>query len=264
MSKILRSFAATRMTAAALLVLTPALCVWADEAPPPPPQNVWTGKGQAGYVASQGNTEAKSANAALDMAYLSGPWLHAFHLDGLYGQSTGITSAERWDTQWQSNYDLTPKLYTFGALRYARDNFSGFQYQASGAVGLGYKFIDSDATKFSAQLGVGYRTLRPEELTKDASGAVIDRTLAPSESSAVVTAGLLYSQALTATTSVSDKLLVESGSSDTLTTNTLALAVKISTKLALSLGYNIQNNSNPPAGLKKLDTLETVNLVYAF
>ena len=129
---------------------------------------------------------------------------------------------------------------------------------------MGYKFINTDATKFSAQLGVGYRSLRPEELTKDASGAVIGRTLEPSDGSAVVTAGLLYSQALTATTTVSDQLLVESGSSDTLTTNTLALAVKISTKLALSVGYNIQNNSNPPAGLKKLDTLETVNLVYAF
>ena len=63
---------------------------------------------------------------------------------------------------------------------------------------------------------------------------------------------------------MSDKLLVESGSNDTLVTNTLALAVKISTKLALSVGYNVQNNSNPPAGLKKLDSLETLNLVYSF
>jgi putative salt-induced outer membrane protein YdiY len=47
-------------------------------------------------------------------------------------------------------------------------------------------------------------------------------------------------------------------------TNTLALAVKISTKLALSVGYNVQDNDNPPGGVKKLDTLETVNLVYAF
>jgi putative salt-induced outer membrane protein len=76
--------------------------------------------------------------------------------------------------------------------------------------------------------------------------------------------GANYSQALTGTTTLTDKLLVESGSNDTLVTNTLALAVKISGKLALSLGYNIQNNSNPRPGLKKLDSLETVNLVYSF
>jgi|SRR5665213_954568 len=194
-----------RVLIVSLSCLAPVVAMCDDAPPPPPPQNVWTGKGQTGYVASQGNTEAKSANAAIDMAYLDGPWLHALHLGGLYGQSTGITSAERWDALWQSNYDITPKLYSFGALRYARDNFSGFQYQASGAAGLGYKFIDTDATKFSAQLGVGYRVLRPEDLTKDASGAVIDRTLEPSQSGAIVTAGLLYSQALSATTTLSDR-----------------------------------------------------------
>ena len=47
-------------------------------------------------------------------------------------------------------------------------------------------------------------------------------------------------------------------------TNTLALTVKMSTKLALSLGYNLQDNTSPPPGLKKVDTLETVNLVYSF
>ena len=84
---------------------------------PPPPQNVWTGKGQAGYTSSSGNSEGKSANAAIDMAYLDDPWKHAFHLGGLYGQSAGIVSAERWDTSWQTNYNLTANLYTFGLLR---------------------------------------------------------------------------------------------------------------------------------------------------
>jgi putative salt-induced outer membrane protein YdiY len=73
-----------------------------------------------------------------------------------------------------------------------------------------------------------------------------------------------YSQALTGTTTLTDKLLVESGSSDTLITNALALAVKVSTKLALSVGYTTIDNTKPPAGLKRIDTLETVNLVYAF
>jgi putative salt-induced outer membrane protein YdiY len=42
------------------------------------------------------------------------------------------------------------------------------------------------------------------------------------------------------------------------------VAVKISTKLSLSVGYTVQDNTAPPAGLKKVDTLETLNLVYAF
>jgi putative salt-induced outer membrane protein len=190
----------------ASLAPIPALC---DEAPPP--ENVWTGKGQAGYVASQGNSEAKSANAAIDMALLEGPWKHAFHLGGLYGQSAGITSAERWDALWQSNYSFSKELFGFGNLRYAHDLFSGFQYQATGSVGAGYKFIDDATTKLDAQLGVGYRRLRPELITKNAAGAVIARTLQDSQSGAVLTGGFNYSDALTDTTTLSNKFLFETG-----------------------------------------------------
>ncbi len=44
----------------------PMACVWADD--PPPPNGVWTGKGQAGFVGSQGNTDAESLNAAIGKA----------------------------------------------------------------------------------------------------------------------------------------------------------------------------------------------------
>jgi putative salt-induced outer membrane protein len=248
---------------ASVSCLAPLMAI-CDPAPAPPPQDVWTGTGQAGYVSTSGNTQSKAANAAIDMGYLDGPWDHMFHLGGLYGQSTGVLSAERWDALWQSNYDLTTDLFTFGSLRYAHDMFSGFDYQATGAVGIGYKFFNTDATKLSVQVGVGYEELRPELITKNDAGAVTDRSLQPSESSAVGTLGVLFSQALSSTTAVSDNLLVNYASIDTLITNKLALTVKMSNKLALSVGYAIQDNTNPPVGLKKLDTLETLNLVYAF
>jgi putative salt-induced outer membrane protein YdiY len=38
----------------------------------------------------------------------------------------------------------------------------------------------------------------------------------------------------------------------------------MSTKLALSVGYAVTDNTNPPAPLKKVDTLTTVNLVFSF
>ncbi|MDE2304709.1 MAG: DUF481 domain-containing protein [Gammaproteobacteria bacterium] len=250
--------------ALALSLLAAALPLRLCAADSPPPQDVWTGKGQAGYLSSHGNSQARSANAALDMSLVTGPWKHAFHLAGLYGQSAGIVSAERWDTQWQTNYQFSPKAFVFAGLRYEHDMFSGFRYQASGTAGLGYKVVDSKSTQLSIQLGAGVRQLQPETITRDAAGVVIARTPLPSERNAVATAGLDYAHTLTATTSITDKLLVESGAADTLMTNALALAVKINAKLALSLGYNVQDNTKPPAGLRKIDTLETVNLVYSF
>jgi len=241
--------------------LTPIMA-FADD-PPPPPQDVWTGKGQAGFTSSSGNSEGKSANAAIDMAFLDDPWKHAFHLGGLYGQSAGLVSAERWDTSWQTNYNLTPDLYTFGLATYRHDLFSGFDYQASASAGLGYKIIATPTTQLDAQVGVGYQVLRPEDITK-VNGAVSGRMLLPSEKGVAETAAINYSQALSSTVTLTDKLAVTSSSADRLVTNALAVAVKVSTKLALSVGYALQDNSSPPAGLKKIDTLETVNLVYSF
>jgi putative salt-induced outer membrane protein len=251
-----------------LSVLTPVVAN-ADAAPPappppPPPEGVWTGQGQLGFVQDQGNTNSKTANAMLDMGLVETPWKHTLHLEGLYGQSSGFTAAERWAALWQTNYTISGPLFTFGALNYDYDLFSGFEYQRSITAGMGYAFFNSNTTKLSVQLGAGYNMLRPEELTKNASGVVIGRVFEPRASDAIATAGVNYSQALTATTTLSDKLLVNAGSLNTLLTNALALTVKMTTKLALSLGYSLQENTKPPAGLKKLDTIETVNIVYGF
>lgn len=252
-----------RYACIAAIALLSALAARADEAPPPP-NGVWTGKGQLGFLDSQGNTNARSGNAMLDTGYVDAPWKHALHLEGLYGENSGIVSAERWQALWQSNYAFTTNLFAFGGLRYDHDLFSGFDYQGSVTAGVGYSVFNTKSTQLSVQVGAGYRTLRPEDIVKDPNGLVIQRTLLPKSSDAIGTGGINYSQALTASTTLSDKLTVEAGSLNTLVTNALALAVKMTDKLAVSLGYSLEDNSKPPGKLKKLDTTETVNLVYGF
>ncbi len=232
-----------------------------------PPMGVWMGAGQIGYLDSQGNAPAKSANAVLDMSYLEMAWKHSLHLDFLYGEAGNVVSAERFDAFWQSNYNFTSDLYVFGNVGYNRDLFDGFEYQAAGTTGVGYNVIKTDATTLSVQLGAGYLAQRPEEVNKDSLGIVTSRVPLPTENTAVGTAGLTYSQKFTASTSLSDTFLFEGGSGNSLITNNLALVVKISTKLALNLGYNIIDNTQPPPAtphLKSIDSFETVNLQYSF
>ena len=72
---------------ALLLVATAPLAAHAED---------WKGKGQAGLLISQGNTEAKSANAALELTRTADAWKHAFTAAALYGKSGEVQSAERW------------------------------------------------------------------------------------------------------------------------------------------------------------------------
>jgi putative salt-induced outer membrane protein len=253
-----------RIFYAALLALAPVLSAWSDDAPPPPPQGVWIGKGQFGFLSAHGNTDAESLNGKIDLLRYDGAWKNEFSMEGLYGESSGITSAERWETRAQSSYTFSGNVYAFGGLRYEHDLFDGFEYQASVSAGLGYKILDSDSTKLSAQAGVGYRSLRPETIIKDPTGVVISRTPLDVENDPILTAGVDFLHAFNKSTALTNKFLMEAGSSNVLLHDEIALNVKMSTKLALSVGYAITDNTKPPAPLKQIDTVATVNLVFAF
>jgi putative salt-induced outer membrane protein len=261
---MIRSWTSASLAVCALLGPLITSAAFADDPPPGPPPDGWSGKGQAGYVMSRGNTDSDSGNAKLDVVDLNGDWKHAFHLEGLYGRSSDIVSAERWAVQFQSNYQFTPRVFAFGAFHYLDDEFSGFEYQGDVSVGAGYKFIDNSSDKLAAQIGAGYRRLRPEILTQNATGAVIARTPEEAEGNAVGTGEVDYEHDFNASTKVTNKYLIASGAGNTSMEDDVALVVNMSKKLALSAGFTYQDNSQPPPGLKKANTLTTLNVVYAF
>lgn len=236
--------------------------VQADDAPPPPVG--WTGAGQAGLVLSRGNADTTTANAKLDGTDTFGAWKNIAHLAFLYGESSDFSTAQRLEAAWETDYNFSPKTFVFGAFNGEDDRFDGFAYQAALSSGLGYKFIDSDTTKLTATLGAGYRRLELETLTKDADGRVIGRVKGDSTSDGVASAGLDYLQQLTKTTKLTDKLLIQAGGQNTAVANDFAVAVNMTNAMALSVGFGLRYNSNPPPGTKSTDELTTVNLVYSF
>jgi putative salt-induced outer membrane protein len=148
------------------------------------------------------------------------------------------------------------------ALRGEQDRFSGFAYQATGSTGASYKFIDSPTTKLMASLGAGYRRQKSEILIKSDAGEVLGRIEGEVESDPVVTLSSNYEHAFTENTKITNKLLAESGSDNTAVQNDIELAVSMTKTLALSVGFGVRFNSNPPPLSEDTDTLTTVNLVY--
>jgi putative salt-induced outer membrane protein len=243
-----------------VLVMFPwAAAAFADGAPP---EGVWLGAGQGGLVVSSGNTSATSANAKIDLARFDGPWKNTIFAGGLYGRTNGIQNGSRIEARYRVDHQIDERLFWFAGIDGVRDLFSGFAYQATGSGGMGYRFIATDATSLSGTLGVGYQRLQPQQLIKDASGAVVDRINDPASGSAVATAGLEYAHALTKSTKLTDKFNLTSGSEDTAAANDVALAVSMSNRLALSVGYGVRYNTKPAAGVKKLDQVTTINVVY--
>ncbi len=252
-----------RTVLAPLLVVAATTNAFAGDAPPPP-QGVRIGKGQVGFLDSKGNSDSESINGNIDLSRSDGPWKNDIYLGALYGKSSGIVSAERLEAHEQTNYGVRDGLFVFGGLRYEHDLFDGFQYQASVTGGAGYKIIDTSDTTLTAQIGAGYRRLRPETIVKNDAGEVISRIPLEQSGEAIGTAEVDFSQKFTPTTILSNKFYAESGSMNTMMQDKIQLAVKMSTKLALTVGYGVIDNTNPPAPLKKVDTVSTVNLQFAF
>jgi putative salt-induced outer membrane protein len=249
---------ALRIAGAALLLVSSV--TYADD---PSPVG-WSGKGEAGLVLARGNAETTSADVKLDAADIIDAWKHTAHLAFLYGENASFSTAQRLEGAWQTDYNFGKKAFVFGSVNGENDRFDGFVYQATLATGLGYKFVDSDTTKLTGTLGAGYRRLQTEELFKTPDGRVYARVPGDSTSDAVASAGLEYQQQVTATTKLTDKFLAQSGGQNTAVANDFAVVVNINHSLALSLGYGVRYNSNPPLGTKTTDQLTTANLVYNF
>ncbi|MEO6368195.1 MAG: DUF481 domain-containing protein [Steroidobacteraceae bacterium] len=210
----------------------------------------WTGRGEAGFAVTSGNSDTTTANAKIAVGLKFDAWEHSATIAGLYVRNDGRTSARRAEVSAQSRYGFSARTFSFGGARYERDTFSGFAYQGIVNSGIGHKFIDSDVTRLSGQLGAGYKFAKALD------------TLNQRENDVVGTAGLDFAHQLTQWTSIVDKFTIEATSDNNFLQNQLGLTVKMSDRFALAVGYAVRHNTGPPPGFRKTDTQSTVNLVY--
>jgi putative salt-induced outer membrane protein len=250
------------MTRTSLTVILGAVCA-ATVSVAAHADSEWASRSELGYALARGNTDSDNGNLKFEIAHLYNHWIESFGLNALYGKTNGIGTAQRWDGHVQVDYKFTQKTFWFGKLEYQNDRYSGFQYQASAATGLGRIFLQSDTDKLTAQLGIGIRRLRPEQIIRDDTGAVIERVQGDSSEDAVAAGAVTYEHDFNTSTKLLESVSVESGRSNTLLKDTLGVQVKMGSALSLAIAYNYIRNSSPPVtALSKTDQLTTVNLVY--
>ncbi|KAF1691999.1 DUF481 domain-containing protein [Pseudoxanthomonas koreensis] len=246
-----------------LAALAP-LSALAQDAPAPAG---WTGSGELGLALARGNSRSENLNAKLAFGYEDDDWTHALSASGLRakGETTGdfdgdgveetrySTSANRYDLGASSAWRIDPRRHLSATLRYENDDFSAFEYQATAAIGYGYRFVDNERTRLLGEIGPGYRRAR-------------DAATGATESNAIIRGQLDLRHRLTANTELVDTLLVESGKDNTFLQNDLGVAVAMNERFALKAGLQTRHNTDvdETAGVKKTDTLTTVNLVYNF
>lgn len=228
-------------------------------------KSAWATHGALGVVMARGNANTDSGDVKLALARELGRWTYSGGLAALYASTNGMTTAQDTNAHLRVDLGLSKHTFWFGRVLYDRNLFSGFAYQTSVASGVGRVFLQSKANKFSAEIGAGVRRELPEQLVENGFGAVTSRTALTAVDDAVLHVGAQFRHRIGANSKLLNTVLVQSGASDTMSADDLSLRVRVRKTLALSVGVQVTNNTNPPVGeVRHTDTVMTVNLVYDF
>ena len=225
----------------------------------------WTGTGELGLAVARGNSESENLNTKLEFVNEGRGWTHTFgfaavraraEVDGDFDgdgveESRLELSANRFQLTASSAYHVSERASWVGALRHEDDDFSTYERQSTLSLGYGYKFIDEEALGLSTELGPGYRLATRRSDGEDENEAIFRGLLA-------------YRHALTPTTTLENKLLVEAGGDNTFAQNDFGVSVAMNSRLALKAGLQLRYNSDTEPGIESTDSLTTVNLVYSF
>ncbi len=228
-------------------------------------QSAWASYGSLGVVLSRGITNTDSGNIKLAAARELGRWIYSAGVSGNYASTNSITTTEDERGRFGVTLTLSKRTFWFGGTLYDRNRFDGFAYQESAASGMGRLLMESKSNKLSTELGAGYLREQPQALTYNAFGEVTSRTPEAAMGEPVVHFGTQFSHKFSANAEVLNTMLIESGATNTMSTDDLTVQVKMHKHLSLSVGVDVTNNTNPPPGeVRHTLTVTTMNLTYSF
>jgi putative salt-induced outer membrane protein len=235
----------------------------------------WSGSGEFGFASATGNTRSQNANAKLNLNQENDQWKNNFFVDALRSKSqqsvvdaSGATveqfntTANRYDGGASVGYKLDPRSYIVTAARYERDDFGANVWQGVVSVGYGYIALKDDTNELSFEIGPGYKRYRPAAVETLVDGVEVPQEVTDTQSEVIARGLVNFKHKLTDNTSIEDTFLTEAGSKNTYIQNDAGLAVSVTRKLALKVGFQVRHNSSVLPGIRKNDTLTTTNIVY--
>lgn len=236
----------------------------------------WSGSGEFGFASATGNTRSQNVNAKLGLNQENEQWKNSFFLDVLRTKvqqkvvdqngntiNEFNTTANRYDGGASVGYKLDPRSYIVGAARYEHDDFGANRWQGVVSLGYGYIALKDERNELSFEIGPGYKRYRPADVNVLVNGVMMPQQQT-TQGEAVARGLINYKYKLTSNTAFENTFLMEAGSKNTYLQNDAGLAVSMTKKMALKVGFQVRHNSDVLAGVKKTDTLTTTNLVYSF
>lgn len=225
-------------------------------------ERAWDIEMEASYLLSRGNSESESIVGKTNAAHDGVNWRQTAKAEAVNTVSENDDGEEeRTAERYYASYKLDRKLadnnYLFNVLTYDKDNFSGFQYQASYALGLGRRFLETPSHVLDLEAGPGYRVecLEPE----DSYGGCDNK-----DESVIARFAGNYKWTISENASFRQTVSTEVGEDNTSVRSETSLTSKINDHFAMRLSHLVTRDSEVPAGTHNTDQETSVSLVYTF
>lgn len=241
----------------AIAATTAAFFGWASAAAQ---DGGWSGEANFSANANTGNTESTDIGVGVKLARELGRWTHAGGVQYDYGEADEVETKNRFFGEYQLDYQLTDRAYTFGRGSYEVDEFSGYDSRIFLGAGLGYDVIQRDTVTWSLQAAPGFRIDEIRQvLDTDAVTVLVPEE---TQESFAVNFGSRYSNQLNDAVTLSNDSDVTWSDESTILFNNLALTAQLMSSLSARFGVEVTHDTDPPIGSEETDTTTRAALVY--
>ncbi len=205
----------------------------------------------AGATYNTGNTSSQQYLITAKAVYDDDTtWKHTLKLEAASKEESNIRSEERYRATGNSSYRIDEKNFVFAELDFLSDRYGTYNYRITESLGYGRNLYTGQQLNVSANVGLGMRQAELTNNTKDNTmlgrvGADADWQLTPQ---------LKFEQSVKGTFG-GEAAIYESNS---------GLINKLSERLYLKMGLDVEHVSDVPVGTKNTDTKTTIQLGYTF
>lgn len=210
----------------------------------------WTGRLEVGASRATGNVDNFGLYGSMSATREGLNWRHALRANVDLQETDGIRTQERLLAAYEPRFKVNDRFSTYALLQAERDPLAGYDARYSASLGLGYALVKQPRLTVDVQGGPAYRYVQLTDNGNEQSlsgRAALDAryTLRP---------GVALTQNATA---------YLDGAGNTFTSAT-GLEAQLIGSLTARVSYNVQYESEPPAGRVATDTQSRVSLVYGF
>lgn len=225
----------------------------------------WSGETVVGGNYRSGAQDLLSLHAAFKVTQVIGRWKNTGEVKFDLARADGVTNSQDLEIKGRLRRDIDEKLYGFGIAAYEDDRFSGFEYQITEGVGVGYQLFDTESFRLSLEGGPSVRhnlVSRTDEFNNE----ILLRLAGMLEWDISDTAKLSNETALLLTRNSIELDTRSFGqvSDSSESTNTTALDMQIIGNLAARLSYELHFRSDPPPGAQTTESTARISLVHNF